>query len=127
MKRKYCKATSKKSQYEQIKDGLENEIKTTQVSSLQVHLQIQECFEQLDKIALVTNVYQSEKYFDQLIKAEENKDQTPETLAKIKELRQMKQKEKELAQLYQEGINRKQVIKDLEIYVDYQQPSSNRR
>ena len=40
MKRKYCKASSKKSQYEQIKEGLEKEIKTTQVSSLQVHLQI---------------------------------------------------------------------------------------
>ena len=92
---------------------MENDIKTTQVASLKVHLQIQECFEKLDKVALVTNVYQNDKYFDQLIKAEENKDQTPETLAKLKELRQMKKKEKELSQLYQEGRDRKQVIQDL--------------
>ena len=37
-------------------------------------MQIQECFELLDQIALVTNVYENEKYFDQLIEAEENKD-----------------------------------------------------
>ena len=74
MKAKYVNAASKKSHYEQIKDGLEAEIETKKIETLNVHLQIQECFEALDKIALVSNVYDNDKYFDQLIKSEENKD-----------------------------------------------------
>ena len=53
-------------------------------------MQIKETFKDLDKIALVANVYDSEKYFDQLIKAEENKIQTKDTALKLKELHKMK-------------------------------------
>ena len=56
MRKRYYDASSKKSVYQQIKEGLMKEIKTTEVAQLQVHLQIKECFEELDKIALVTNV-----------------------------------------------------------------------
>ena len=73
MKKQYCDASSQKSEFEQIKEGLENDIKITELSSLTVHMQIKECLEELDKIAIVPNVYQSEKYFDQLIAAWENK------------------------------------------------------
>ena len=117
MKQRYCQAESDKSAYEQIKDGLENEIRTTQMLSLQIHLEIQECFMELDKIAAVPNVYDTAKYFDLLIKAEENKDQTPETLANLKELRYMREKERELAELYQSGMDRRQIIENMEIFV----------
>ena len=41
MRRKYLKAESEKSAYEQIKEGIENEIKKAKVESLRIHFSIQ--------------------------------------------------------------------------------------
>ena len=67
MRKKYVDASSKKSEYEQIKAGLEKEIQMTEKESYDIHMYIKETFIYLDKIALVANVYDSENYFDQLI------------------------------------------------------------
>ena len=38
MKRQYCDASSQKSHFEQIKEGLEKDIKIAEQSSFQVHM-----------------------------------------------------------------------------------------
>ena len=68
----------------------------------------------MDEIALVSNVYQNDRYFDQLIEAEEGKERTVETVKNLKYLRALKQKEEELRTLYADGVKRREVINELQ-------------
>ena len=83
LKQRYDNTNSSKSAAEQILDGITAEINDYQINSLEIHMHIQQSMKQLEKLALTVNVYDTANYYDQLIKCEEAKHQSADTIKKI--------------------------------------------